>query len=88
MEHHKCKLFQEGKLYDDQADCWFEIIHEGQIIYAEGEIESTNNLMNEVIALRDEFEMFLDDGRRGKILITHMGNDPKRASFKTTGPLK
>ena len=88
MEHHKCKLFQEGKLYDDQAECWFEISHEDQIIHAEGEIESTKNLMGEVIALRDEFEMLLDDGRRGKISITNMSNDPKRAIFQTSGPLE
>lgn len=88
MQHHKCKLYRADEIFDDLAECWFEIIHEGQIKHAEGEIESTKNLLGEFIAQRSEYDVLLDDGRKGKILITPVGNDPKRASFISSGPLE
>jgi len=90
MESHECKLFQAGELFDDQAECWFEITKEERsgIKEAIGEVESTKNLLNNFIARKNEYEMLLDDGRKGKIIITNMSNDPKRAVFKTSGHLK
>lgn len=54
-----------------------------------GEIQSTKNLIAKAISERSEYEMLLDDGRRGKIIITNINSDnPKRGSFKTSGPLE
>ena len=88
MEYHKCKLYQEGELFDDQAECWFEIVHEGQIKHAEGEIQSSKHIISDFISGKSEYEMLLNDGRKGKILITNMSNNPKKAIFQTSGPLE
>lgn len=92
MEHHKCKLFKikDNELYDDQAECWFEIVTKKfGIKEATGELQSTKLILNDFIAGESEYLMVLDDGRKGKILITNStSNEPRRATFELADALE
>ena len=92
MEHHKCKLFKikNNELYDDKAECWFEVVTDDfGIKEAPGELLSSKLILKEVIAGESEYLIVLDDGRKGKILITNItSEEPRRASFRTSGALE
>lgn len=88
MESHKCSLFLNNMLFDDQAMCSFE--KSSGAFYYEGYLFSQKSLFSLVMSEGNELKMHLDDGREGIIILGDaILDDPYyRARFTTSGPLE
>jgi hypothetical protein len=52
MEHHKCKIYKGDELFDNRAECWFEIVtREFGIKAAQGNVHSSKLLLKDTISL-------------------------------------
>ena len=87
MEHHNCSLSLNGKAYDKHAKCYFDRFLRTINIF-EGTLTTRRNLYKASLSGNNEFEILLDDGRKGNIVIIMVDpRDQNSGDFRVSGRL-